>query len=87
MTEIASNGRLRAVRHRVAHTPWPRRSLIRFVGLEALTRVAPLQGLGEPKYAAVVQSEHLDRKVAEAEAHRAQSAAAGHIPAPAQPLQ
>jgi len=49
--------------------------------------VAPLPQLGEPRYKAVLQGEHVDRQVEEAEANRAASAAAGLIPAPAAPAE
>ena len=86
MMEIFSNGALRATRHRVLHVPWRRHALIRFVGFESLAQVAPLPELGPPRYQPVLQGEHLDRQVEEAEARRAASAAAGLIPAPAAPV-
>ncbi len=87
MLEVFSNGALRATRHRVLHVPWRRHALIRFVGFESCTTVAPLPQLGAPRYAAVVQGEHLDRQVEEAEKRRAASAAAGLIPAPLAPVE
>jgi len=86
MLEVFSNGALRATRHRVLHVPWRRYAIIRFVGFESLAQIAPLPELGPPRYQPVLQGEHLDRKVEEAEERRAASAAAGLIPAPAAPV-
>lgn len=86
MLEILSNGAVKATKHRVAYVPWPRTSLIRFVGFESAAVVAPLPGTpGQPAYKPVTQAAHLDAKVDEAEARRRRSAAAGVIPLPVGP--
>jgi isopenicillin N synthase-like dioxygenase len=80
MLERWTNGTLRATRHRVAHVPWERHALVRFVGVDGATAVAPLPQFGAPRYAAVTQEAHLDAAVAEAEARRDAGVAAGIIP-------
>jgi isopenicillin N synthase-like dioxygenase len=77
-----TNGTLRATAHRVAHVPWPRLSLVRFVGIDGDACVAPLPEFGAPRYEAVSQAEHLDAAVAAAEARRDEGVAAGVIPPP-----
>jgi isopenicillin N synthase-like dioxygenase len=76
-----TNGTLRATPHRVAHVPWARTSLVRFVGIDGDATVAPLPAFGAPRYAAVSQAEHLDAAVAAAEVRRDEGIAAGIIPA------
>ena len=82
MLERWTNGTLRATRHRVAHVPWQRHSLVRFVGVEGRTTVAPLPQFGAPRYAATTQEGHLDGAMAEAEARREANAAQGLGPQP-----
>ena len=80
MLERWSNGTLRATRHRVAHVPWARHSLVRFVGVDGGTVVRPLPQFGAPRYDAISQEDHLDAAVQEAEARRDAAVAAGIIP-------
>lgn len=80
---MLTNGATEATVHRVAHVPWRRLSLVRFVGFESDAIVAPLPGTGSPRYAAVAQGAHVDARVDEAERNRAASAARGVIPEPA----
>lgn len=58
MLERWTNGTLRATRHRVAHVPWERLSLVRFVGVEGRTLVAPLPQFGAPRYVLCVSCAH-----------------------------
>ena len=81
MLERWTNGTMRATRHRVAHVPWERHSLVRFVGVEGRTLVAPLPQFGPPRYAPVTQEAHLDGAMAEAMA-RSETASAAQPPAP-----
>jgi len=85
MLEVLTNGKAAATTHRVAYVPWPRYSIIRFVGFESNALVAPLPGTGTPRYTAVTQSTHLDRRVAEAEERRRRNAEQGVIPMPEGP--
>ena len=77
MLERWTNGVLRATRHRVAHVPWCRHSLVRFVGVEGRTVVAPLPQFGTPRYEATTQEGHLDGAMAEAEARLKANAVQG----------
>ena len=82
MVERWTNGLAPACRHRVAFTPWPRASLIRFVGVDADTVVAPLPCFGPPRadYPPVSQGAWLDQKMAAADARRLASVERGIVP-------
>ena len=78
--EMFTNGQLQATRHRVLHVPHQRFSLVRFVGVQGDTLVAPLPAFGAPLYTPVTQSDHIENAMDLAEQRRRKLAAAGIAP-------
>lgn len=75
--EMFTNGVLQATRHRVLHVTQQRFSLVRFVGVQGDTLVAPLPQFGAPLYAPVTQSDHIENAMDLAEQRRRRLVAAG----------